>query len=101
MVQIDYYNVISYFNFLTFHRHGPEQYFLYRLMIVLIKMSLFPPTEIRVSPTKPSGKGSKRKQDELDEDEEDEESQTWVEALNQQYSEDEGPEEDPDFEVRA
>ncbi|XP_056270909.1 oogenesis-related [Pseudoliparis swirei] len=54
--------------------------------------------EIRVSPTKPSGKGSKRKQDELDEDEEDEESQTWVEALNQQYSEDEGPEEDPDFE---
>uniref|UniRef100_A0A8C2ZZB8 Oogenesis-related gene n=1 Tax=Cyclopterus lumpus TaxID=8103 RepID=A0A8C2ZZB8_CYCLU len=55
--------------------------------------------EIRVSPTKPCGKGSKRKQDELDEDEEeDEESQTWVEALNQQYSEDEGPEEDPDFE---
>ncbi|XP_042339849.1 oogenesis-related [Plectropomus leopardus] len=55
--------------------------------------------EIRVSPTKPCGKGSKRKQDELDEDEEEqEESQTWVEALTQELAEDEGPEEDPDYE---
>ncbi|XP_049443213.1 oogenesis-related isoform X1 [Epinephelus fuscoguttatus] len=54
--------------------------------------------EIRVSPTKPCGKGSKRKQDELDEDEEEEESQTWVEALTQELAEDEGPEMDPDYE---
>ncbi|XP_054459344.1 oogenesis-related [Anoplopoma fimbria] len=53
--------------------------------------------EIRVSPTKPCGKGSKRKQDELDEDE-DEENQTWVEALNQELADDEDPEEDPDYE---
>ncbi|XP_047443613.1 oogenesis-related [Mugil cephalus] len=52
--------------------------------------------EIRVSPTKPCGKGSKRKQDDLDEDEE-EEHQTWVEALSQELA-DEGPEEDPDYE---
>ncbi|XP_068447729.1 oogenesis-related [Clinocottus analis] len=56
--------------------------------------------EIRVSPTKPCGKGSKRKQDELDDDEDDEEeTQTWVQAfLNQELAEDEGLEEDPDFE---
>ncbi|XP_076581999.1 oogenesis-related [Chaetodon auriga] len=54
--------------------------------------------EIRVSPTKPCGKGSKRKQDELDEDEE-EEHQTWVEALTQELADDDdGPEEDPDYE---
>lgn len=66
--------------------------------------------EIRESPTKPSGKGSKRKQDELDEDdymdeeeeeqeaEEEEGRQTWVEALTQEL-EDEGPDVDPDYEV--
>ncbi|XP_071343655.1 oogenesis-related isoform X2 [Trachinotus anak] len=54
--------------------------------------------EIRVSPTKPCGKGNKRKQDELDEDEEEEEHQTWVEALTQELADDEGPEEDPDYE---
>ncbi|XP_035504760.1 oogenesis-related [Scophthalmus maximus] len=54
--------------------------------------------EIRVSPTKPCGKGSKRKQDELDEDEEEEEHPTWVEALNQELADDEDPEEDPDYE---
>ncbi|XP_029356719.1 oogenesis-related [Echeneis naucrates] len=54
--------------------------------------------EIRVSPTKPCGKGSKRKQDELDEEEEEEEHQTWVEALTQELADDEGPEEDPDYE---
>ena len=58
------------------------------------------PTEIRVSPTKPCGKGSKRKQDEL-EDEEEEEHQTWVEALNQELADDDSPEEDPDYEVGA
>lgn len=63
-------------------------------------MRLFP-TEIRVSPTKPCGKGSKRKQAELDEDEEEGEHQTWVEALTQELAEDEGPEEDPDYEVGA
>ena len=56
-------------------------------------------TEIRVSPTKPCGKGSKRKQDDLDKDDEEEEHQTWVEALSQELAEDEDPEEDPDYEV--
>lgn len=71
-------------------------------------------TEIRESPTKPSGKGSKRKQDELDEEdyieeeeeaqgeevEEEDSRQTWVEALNQELNdEDDGPEVDPDYEV--
>lgn len=68
-------------------------------------------TEIRESPTKPSGKGNKRKQDELDEDddveeeaaeeaEEEEGRQTWVEALTQELNdEDEGQEADPDYEV--
>lgn len=59
------------------------------------------PTEIRVSPTKPCGKGSKRKQAELDEDEDEEESQTWVEALNQELVDDEDLEVDPDYEVSA
>lgn len=54
-----------------------------------------------MSPTKPCGKGSKRKQDELDEDEEEEEHQTWVEALTQELADDDGPEEDPDYEVSA
>lgn len=55
--------------------------------------------EIRASPTKPCGKGSKRKQDELDEEDEEEgEHQTWVEALTQELG-DEDPEEDPDYEV--
>ncbi|KAM8889177.1 oogenesis-related [Synchiropus splendidus] len=54
--------------------------------------------EVRVSPIKPCGKGSKRKQDELDEDEADEEEHpSWVEALTQELVE-EGPEEDPDYE---
>ncbi|XP_056235002.1 oogenesis-related isoform X1 [Seriola aureovittata] len=53
--------------------------------------------EIRVSPTKPCGKGSKRKQDELEDEEEEEDHQTWVEALTQELA-DEGPEEDPDYE---
>ncbi|XP_034072195.1 oogenesis-related [Gymnodraco acuticeps] len=61
-----------------------------------IGLSLSP--EIRVSPTKPCGKGSKRKQAELDEDEEEEESQTWVEALNQELANDEDLEVDPDYE---
>ncbi|XP_034003624.1 oogenesis-related [Trematomus bernacchii] len=54
--------------------------------------------EIGVSPTKPCGKGSKRKQNELDEDEEEEESQTWVETLNQELADDEDLEVDPDYE---
>ncbi|KAL6107753.1 uncharacterized protein ACO6RY_18459 [Pungitius sinensis] len=57
--------------------------------------------EIRSSPTKPCGKGSKRKQDELyddDDDDEEEENQTWVEALNLEYAEDDDAEEDPNYE---
>lgn len=54
-----------------------------------------------MSPTKPCGKGSKRKQDELDEDEDEEEHQTWVEALTQDLADDDAPEEDPDYEVGA
>ncbi|XP_008305294.1 oogenesis-related [Cynoglossus semilaevis] len=54
--------------------------------------------EIRVSPTKPCGKGSKRKQDDLEDEEEDEDHPTWVEALTQELAEDVGPEEDPDYE---
>ncbi|MEQ2182800.1 hypothetical protein GOODEAATRI_026031 [Goodea atripinnis] len=52
--------------------------------------------EISVSPTKPCGKGSKRKQDELD-DEEEEEQPSWVEVLSKELP-DEDPE-DPDYEV--
>lgn len=59
--------------------------------------------EIRISPTKPYGKGSKRKQDELyeDEDDYDEEAEhpTWVDALTQELADDDAPEEDPDYEV--
>ncbi|KAM9761963.1 oogenesis-related [Menidia menidia] len=61
-----------------------------------IGLSLSP--EVRVSPTKPCGKGSKRKQDELEEEDEEEEHPTWVEALSQELAEDEDPEEDPDYE---
>lgn len=58
-------------------------------------------TEIRVSPAKPCGKGSKRKQDDVDDEEDDdvEEQQTWVEALSQELADDDGPEVDPDYEV--
>ncbi|MEQ2219647.1 hypothetical protein XENOCAPTIV_021245 [Xenoophorus captivus] len=52
--------------------------------------------EISISPTKPCGKGSKRKQDELD-DEEEEEQPSWVEVLSKELP-DEDPE-DPDYEV--
>ncbi|KAK6314215.1 hypothetical protein J4Q44_G00156740 [Coregonus suidteri] len=52
--------------------------------------------EVRVSPTKPCGKGNKRKQDDVD----DEEQQTWVEALSQEL-EDEEPSVDPDYEPSA
>ncbi|CAI5639238.1 oogenesis-related isoform X2 [Oreochromis niloticus] len=57
--------------------------------------------EIRVSPAKPCGKGSKRKQDDVEEDDDDdveEEQQTWVEALSQELADDDGPEVDPDYE---
>nr|XP_040039242.1 oogenesis-related [Gasterosteus aculeatus aculeatus] len=59
--------------------------------------------EIRYSPTKPCGKGSKRKQDELydddDDDDEEEENQTWVEALNLEYADDDdAAEDDPNYE---
>ncbi|XP_038134989.1 oogenesis-related [Cyprinodon tularosa] len=54
--------------------------------------------EISVSPTKPHGKGSKRKQDELDDDEE-EDHPSWVEVLSKELPDDEGQEEDPDYEV--
>lgn len=50
------------------------------------------------SPTKPCGKGSKRKQDALDEDE-DLEQQSWVEALTQEITTDEDETVDPDYEV--
>uniref|UniRef100_A0A4W5QF65 Oogenesis-related gene n=1 Tax=Hucho hucho TaxID=62062 RepID=A0A4W5QF65_9TELE len=52
--------------------------------------------EVRGSPTKPCGKGNKRKQDDID----DEEQQTWVEALSQEL-EDEDPSVDPDYEPSA
>lgn len=57
------------------------------------------PTEIRSSPAKPDGKGSKRKQDDLDDDEEEEDHPSWVEALSKELVDDEGPAEDPDYEV--
>uniref|UniRef100_A0A3P9IIF5 Oogenesis-related gene n=1 Tax=Oryzias latipes TaxID=8090 RepID=A0A3P9IIF5_ORYLA len=58
------------------------------------------PTEIRSSPAKPDGKGSKRKQDDLDDDddEEEEDHPSWVEALSKELVDDEGPAEDPDYE---
>ncbi|XP_045905852.1 oogenesis-related isoform X1 [Micropterus dolomieu] len=52
--------------------------------------------EIRVSPTKPCGKGSKRKQDELED--EDEEQPTWVATLSKELTDEDLPEEDPDYE---
>lgn len=56
-----------------------------------------------MSPAKPCGKGSKRKQDDVDDEEEEdddvEEQQTWVEALSQELADDDGPEVDPDYEV--
>lgn len=53
--------------------------------------------EVRCSPTKPCGKGSKRKQDDLDEEEE-AEQHSWVEALTHELAEeDRGA--DPDYEV--
>ncbi|XP_043079265.1 oogenesis-related isoform X2 [Puntigrus tetrazona] len=55
--------------------------------------------EVRCSPTKPCGKGSKRKQDDLDE-EEDVEQQSWVEALNQELAEEDHAV-DPDYEPSA
>ncbi|KAK3532949.1 hypothetical protein QTP70_004545 [Hemibagrus guttatus] len=55
--------------------------------------------EVRCSPTKPCGKGSKRKQDDMDEDEE-LEQQSWVEALNQELT-DEDQSVDPDYEPSA
>uniref|UniRef100_A0A3P9JR59 Oogenesis-related gene n=1 Tax=Oryzias latipes TaxID=8090 RepID=A0A3P9JR59_ORYLA len=56
--------------------------------------------EIRSSPAKPDGKGSKRKQDDLDDDddEEEEDHPSWVEALSKELVDDEGPAEDPDYE---
>ncbi|XP_029905784.1 oogenesis-related [Myripristis murdjan] len=53
--------------------------------------------EVRISPTKPCGKGSKRKQDEVDEEDEGEEQPSWVEALSQELA-DEGSDQDPDYE---
>ncbi|XP_060720228.1 oogenesis-related [Tachysurus vachellii] len=55
--------------------------------------------DVRCSPTKPCGKGSKRKQDDLDEEEE-LEQQSWVEALNQELTE-EDQSVDPDYEPSA
>ncbi|XP_076880229.1 oogenesis-related [Brachyhypopomus gauderio] len=54
--------------------------------------------EVRSSPTKPCGKGSKRKQDDLDDDDEDQLS--WVELLTtQNLLEEEDHSSDPDYEV--
>ncbi|XP_061894446.1 oogenesis-related [Entelurus aequoreus] len=50
--------------------------------------------EKSVSPIKPCGKGSKRKQEDLSDEEE---HQTWVEVLSQELP-DEDSEEDPDYE---
>ncbi|XP_077463001.1 oogenesis-related [Stigmatopora argus] len=59
--------------------------------------------EIRVSPTKPCGKGSKRKQDDLEDDDEDDEEeemhQVWVESINWETFADEGSDTDPDYEL--
>lgn len=68
-------------------------------------------TEIRESPTKPSGKGSKRKQDQLDEEdyveedddddeaEEEKDPKSWVEVLSQEMNSEDDEEADPDYEV--
>lgn len=55
--------------------------------------------EVRCSPTKPCGKGSKRKQDDLDEEEE-VDQQSWVEALTQELAEEDHVV-DPDYEVSS
>ncbi|KAG1939750.1 oogenesis-related isoform X2 [Pimephales promelas] len=52
--------------------------------------------EVSCSPTKPCGKGSKRKQDDLDEEEE-VDQQSWVEALTQELAEEDHVV-DPDYE---
>lgn len=54
---------------------------------------------MRCSPTKPCGKGSKRKQDDLDEEEE-VDQQSWVEALTQELAEEDHVV-DPDYEVSS
>lgn len=61
----------------------------------MMPFSLF--LEVRCSPTKPCGKGSKRKQDDLDEEEE-ADQQSWVEALTQELAEEDHAA-DPDYEV--
>lgn len=61
-------------------------------------ISLIMPLEVRCSPTKPCGKGSKRKQDDMDEDDEELEQHSWVEALTQELT-DEDQSADPDYEV--
>ncbi|KAJ8374409.1 hypothetical protein SKAU_G00049890 [Synaphobranchus kaupii] len=54
--------------------------------------------EIRCSPTKPSGKGSKRKKDDVDVDDyEEEEQPSWVEVLTQELREYDS-QTDPDYE---
>ncbi|KAG5851331.1 hypothetical protein ANANG_G00092060 [Anguilla anguilla] len=55
--------------------------------------------EVRSSPTKPSGKGSKRKQDDVDEDDDEEElpQPSWVEVLTQELVEEDSLA-DPDYE---
>ncbi|CAB1331470.1 unnamed protein product [Coregonus sp. 'balchen'] len=59
-----------------------------------IGRSLSPGMYKLVSPTKPCGKGNKRRHADIDE----EEHQTWVEALTQELVEDEDPSVDPDYE---
>ncbi|XP_063056357.1 oogenesis-related [Engraulis encrasicolus] len=56
-------------------------------------------SEVQFSPTKPHGKGSKRKQDDVedDDDEEEVEQPSWVDALNQELSGEQDPN-DPDYE---
>ncbi|KAI5101578.1 oogenesis-related [Silurus meridionalis] len=58
--------------------------------------------EVRCSPTKPCGKGNKRKQDDMDDDdaEAELEQQSWVEALNQELTDEDQPT-DPDYEPSA
>ena len=59
---------------------------------------MFPVAELRVSPTKECGKGSKRKQDDLEEDDE-QEPVTWATWVNQELAEEEDSAVDPDYEV--
>ncbi|KAL2090279.1 hypothetical protein ACEWY4_014967 [Coilia grayii] len=57
--------------------------------------------ELQFSPTKPHGKGNKRKQDDVDDDDDDEEEDveqpTWVDALTQELDDEPDPE-DPEYE---